>query len=136
MKVAIEVLKREILERLRPLDPERVILFGSYAWGHPTEDSDIDLYIVTKDDFLPQSYEERRELVRRGGPAPLDLRLRVPMDLIVHTRPMSERSFRNGGSMAREIQERGIVWYESGDRPGMVEIGGGRPSDDQADPGR
>jgi predicted nucleotidyltransferase len=136
MKVEIEVLKREILERLRPLDPERVILFGSYAWGHPTEDSDIDLYIVTKDDFLPQSYEERRELVRRVSRALWDLRPRVPMDLIVHTRPMSERFFRNGGSMAREIQERGIVWYESGDLPGMVEIGGGRPSDDRADPGR
>ncbi len=113
-----------------------MILFGRYAWGHPTEDSDIDLYIVTKDDFLPQSYEERRERVRRVSRALWDLRLRVPMDLIVHTWLMSERFFQNGGSLAREIQERGIVWYESGDRLGMVEIGGGRPLDDRADPGR
>lgn len=53
--VDIEKLKEEILERLRPLDPERVILFGSYACGNPTEDSDIDLYVVTKDDFVPAS---------------------------------------------------------------------------------
>ena len=28
--------------------PEKVILFGSYAWGKPTEDSDVDLFIVKK----------------------------------------------------------------------------------------
>jgi len=39
--VDIEGLKREILERLRPLNPELVILFGSYAHGNPTEDSGI-----------------------------------------------------------------------------------------------
>jgi len=78
MKVEIEVLKREILERLRPLDPERVIVFGRYAWGHPTEDSDIDLSIVTKDDFLPQSDEARRERVRRVSRSLWSLRLRIP----------------------------------------------------------
>ena len=79
MKVEIEVLKREIVERLRPLDPERVIVFGRYAWGHPTEDSDIDLSIVTKDDFLPQSDEARRERVRRVSRALWNLRLRTPI---------------------------------------------------------
>mgnify|MGYP000386243254 FL=1 len=61
----IQELKREILERLQPLDPERVILFGSYAYGNPTEDSDIDLYVVTKDEFVPATYAEKRELVRK-----------------------------------------------------------------------
>jgi len=75
----IEVLKREILERLQPLDPERVIVFGRYTWGHPTEDSDIDLSIVTKDDFLPQSDEARRERVRRVSRALWNLRLRTPI---------------------------------------------------------
>jgi len=63
--VEIQELKREILERLQPLDPERVILFGSYAYGNPTEDSDIDLYVVTKDEFVPATYAEKRELVRK-----------------------------------------------------------------------
>uniref|UniRef100_A0A7C1FRL8 Nucleotidyltransferase domain-containing protein n=1 Tax=Caldilinea aerophila TaxID=133453 RepID=A0A7C1FRL8_9CHLR len=65
MRVEIQELKREILERLQPLDPERVILFGSYAYGNPTEDSDIDLYVVTKDEFVPATYAEKRELVRK-----------------------------------------------------------------------
>ena len=42
-----------IKDALAPLHPEKVILFGSYAWGRPTPDSDIDLYVVTQDDFLP-----------------------------------------------------------------------------------
>jgi len=44
--VNIEVLKHEIVERLKPLDPDKIILFGSYAYGTPTEESDIDLFLV------------------------------------------------------------------------------------------
>ena len=44
--VDIEVLKHEIVERLKPLNPDKIILFGSYAYGIPTEDSDVDLFIV------------------------------------------------------------------------------------------
>jgi predicted nucleotidyltransferase len=40
-------LRDRISEAPKPLHPEKVILFGSYAWGQPTEDSDIDLYVVT-----------------------------------------------------------------------------------------
>jgi uncharacterized protein len=48
--VDIEALKHEIVECLKPLDPDKIILFGSYAYGTPTEDSDIDLFLV-KDDL-------------------------------------------------------------------------------------
>ncbi len=38
--VDIEVLKHEIVERLKTLNPDKIILFGSYAYGTPNEDSD------------------------------------------------------------------------------------------------
>ncbi|MEA3353848.1 MAG: nucleotidyltransferase domain-containing protein [Campylobacterota bacterium] len=44
--VDIEEIKDEIVERLKPLDPDKIILFGSYAYGTPNEDSDIDLFLV------------------------------------------------------------------------------------------
>ena len=44
--VDIEKLKHEIVESLKPLDPDKIILFGSYAYGTPNEDSDIDLFLV------------------------------------------------------------------------------------------
>lgn len=46
--VDIETLKHEIVKRLKPLNPHKIILFGSYAYGNPNEDSDIDLCIIEK----------------------------------------------------------------------------------------
>ena len=45
-----EVLKKEIVQKLLPLQPRKIILFGSYAYGTPNETSDIDICIV-KDDI-------------------------------------------------------------------------------------
>lgn len=44
--IDIEKVKDEIVERLKPLNPDKIILFGSYAYGTPNEDSDIDLFLV------------------------------------------------------------------------------------------
>jgi predicted nucleotidyltransferase len=48
--INIEELKPLIIERLKPLNPDKIILFGSYAYGIPNEDSDIDLFLL-KDDL-------------------------------------------------------------------------------------
>jgi len=47
--VDIDKLKPLIVERLKPLNPDRIILFGSYAYGTPNEDSDIDLFLLRDD---------------------------------------------------------------------------------------
>lgn len=47
--IDIEIVKYEIIERLKPLDPQKIILFGSYAYGTPTNESDIDLFLVKED---------------------------------------------------------------------------------------
>ena len=44
--VNIEELKLLIVERLKSLQPNKIILFGSYAYGTPTDDSDLDLCII------------------------------------------------------------------------------------------
>jgi len=46
--VNIDTVKGEIVERLTPLGVEKIILFGSYAEGTPTESSDIDLFLLTE----------------------------------------------------------------------------------------
>ena len=43
-------LKPQIIERLKPLNPDKIILFGSYAYGTPTKESDIDIFLL-KDDL-------------------------------------------------------------------------------------
>ena len=44
--INIEELKPLIIERLKPPNPDKITLFGSYAYGTPTEDSDIDLFLL------------------------------------------------------------------------------------------
>ena len=100
-------LKHQISEALKSSHPEKVILFGSYAWGHPTEDSDIDLYVVTQDDFVPATWRQKRDIVRRISDRIGDLRTRYPIDLLVHTRPMHDEFVEQQSSFAREIMTRG-----------------------------
>ena len=45
----IEETKKMIVDRLKPLMPEKIILFGSYAYGEPREDSDLDICVVEKE---------------------------------------------------------------------------------------
>jgi predicted nucleotidyltransferase len=63
--IDIENLKVEIIKRLKPLNPDKIILFGSYAYGVPTEESDIDLFLVKdlpKDKIRGFRLEARKKL--------------------------------------------------------------------------
>jgi len=100
-------LETRIRDALAPLHPEKVILFGSYAWGQPTEDSDIDLYVVTRDDFMPATWREKRDVVRAVSNRMLDLRTRYSIDLLVHTKPMHRKFVEIDSSFARQIMNEG-----------------------------
>jgi len=54
----------KILE-LKKTDPFKIILFGSHAYGEPGPDSDVDLLVVTEDDFLPNNFAEKNDLSQR-----------------------------------------------------------------------
>ena len=56
------ILKDQIIYQLTPLNPMQIVLFGSYAYGEPTENSDIDLYVVTDDEFIPQNWGEKNQI--------------------------------------------------------------------------
>ena len=47
--IDIEKIKPQIVKALMPLKPNKIILFGSYAYGTPNEDSDLDICVVEKD---------------------------------------------------------------------------------------
>ena len=106
--VDIAKIEREIVERLEPLSPEKIILFGSYANGTPTEDSDIDLYVVTNDDFIPQSWQEKNTIYLNVSKKIRNLRKQVPIDLIVHTKKMHEKFVELNSFFSREINQEGI----------------------------
>ena len=73
-------IKRYASELARTIRPERIILFGSYAYGKPTGDSDVDLLVI-----LPHAGHDIEEAVRirqrLTAPFPLDLIVRTPENL-------------------------------------------------------
>lgn len=103
-----EHLKQEIIQLLAPLSPEKVILFGSYATGIPTVDSDIDLYVVTHDDFMPRTWQDKSEITLKVSQAMLDFRMKHAVDLIVHTKPMHEKFMQLGSSFSRDLEKTGV----------------------------
>ena len=104
-----EKLKNEILTNLKPLNLEKVILFGSHAYGTPHENSDVDLYIVTKDDFMPQNFEEKTNVYLKVSNTLKKQRKSVDIDLIVHTKKMYEKFITINSLFAREIMHKGIT---------------------------
>jgi len=105
--VDIERLKLEIIEKLKPLNPDKIILFGSYAYGHPTEDSDIDLFL-----FKELKKEDAREykLNLRRQVRELTTKYKIGFDFIV----ASEKFVRSREDYfyKKEILEKGKVIYE------------------------
>ena len=110
-----------IVDRLTAeFDPDRIILFGSHAWGEPDEDSDVDLLvIVPESDAKPTRRAVRARGCLRG--------LNLPMDLLVRTRAEVGRSGRVPASLEAEILARGRVLYgrrEAVIGPGLAREGG------------
>ncbi|MGX9365336.1 nucleotidyltransferase domain-containing protein [Desulfoplanes sp. PS50] len=104
----IELLKRQIIERLQGLNPEKVILFGSYADGTANDESDLDLYVVTKDDFIPKNFQEKTQVRLKVSRVLSDLQKTIPIDIITHTQKMHTKFINLNSSFAREITEKGI----------------------------
>jgi len=96
---------KEITQRLvAEFAPERIILFGSHAWGHPGENSDVDLLVVVSEsDLSPPRRAARAYRCLREVP--------VPLDILVRTREEVERTRHLPASLIHEVWERGRVLY-------------------------
>lgn len=105
-------LVEEMTERLKKLEPYKVILFGSYAKGTATENSDLDVLVVLNSNERSKNFDE---LIDRGKPvsaAVRDLRKIMPMDLIVYTLAEFEYLRKEKDCFVEEIIETGTVLYE------------------------
>jgi predicted nucleotidyltransferase len=99
-------------------DPEKIILFGSYGYGEPHEDSDVDLLVI-----MP-ARNQMDQAVRIRLAIPVSF----PLDLLVRTPETLRRRLAEGDSFLREIVTRGKVLYEKKDR-GVGEKSRGRSRD-------
>ncbi|MGH9836194.1 MAG: nucleotidyltransferase domain-containing protein [Blastocatellia bacterium] len=97
----IEDVCQRIAEEFKP---EKIILFGSHAYGQPTPESDLDLLVVMS---YEESYFLQAMRIRRR------LGLVTPMDLLVRTPEELQYRLDIGDRFMREIVERGKVMYEA-----------------------
>jgi predicted nucleotidyltransferase len=98
---------------LQHLNVSKVILFGSYAKGTQSINSDIDLLVVTNDNFLPESFAKKMEIKLKIASALYTLRKTADIDLIVHTKPMYDKFIQLNSNFKREILSTGTIIYEA-----------------------
>ena len=81
---------------------KRIYLFGSYAWGEPNEDSDIDLLVIMNEDTnrLESGIKFNKGLLDR----------KMPVDILVDWESTFE-SASERATLQREIKEKGVLLY-------------------------
>ncbi len=106
----------EIVKRFKNEQVFKIILFGSLATDTVTEDSDIDLVIITDSNKLFENFEERlREKIKFRNLI-LDLSKTTPIDLLVFTRAEFEYLSEQQPSFINEIKINGRILYEKTDK--------------------
>ncbi len=98
-----EKIDKMVRRIVKKFNPEKIILFGSYARGTPTRDSDVDLLII-----MPVSGSKREKRIEIG----IALHdIRIPKDIIVATPDEVERRKNLVGTIIRPALEEGKVLY-------------------------
>lgn len=96
---------REVADKIaKEHQPEKIILFGSYAWGEPGPDSDVDLFIIKETENM------RETAMKIDGsifPRPF------PIDLIVYTPAKLRRELNLEEPFVSKITKEGKVLFKS-----------------------
>jgi predicted nucleotidyltransferase len=96
---AIRRFARQVAKRFRP---EKIVLFGSYAWGTPHAESDVDILVV----MPARNQHDQAVRIRCDVLAPF------AMDLLVRTPANLKWRLAEGDSFHTEIMTKGKVLYE------------------------
>jgi len=105
LKVSVGKSLRPAIQKIvAELNPEKIILFGSYAYGIPNPDSDVDLLVImkTRASLKDRSWAVSRLLMPR--PFPVDILVKTPKEI--------EKALGTGDFFLKEILTRGKVLYD------------------------
>jgi len=100
---SLEEIKTQVQRIVDKFNPEKIILFGSYARGNPSPESDVDLCIIV------DSERPAREIAAEIS---LLLDHAFPFDIIVKTRQEIEKRLSMGDYFIEDIINKGKVLYE------------------------
>jgi uncharacterized protein len=98
----------QIVERIKQEQPEKIILFGSYAYGNPDKESDIDLFIIKNlnakelRDFRINLKLKLWDLIKQW---------KIPVDIIVDSQERINQRIADGDMFYKEIFSKGNIIY-------------------------
>ncbi|MDR1379888.1 MAG: nucleotidyltransferase domain-containing protein [Tannerella sp.] len=102
----------ELIGCLKASDPYKIILFGSYADGKASEDSDMDIMVVLDNNNIAKTYGERmakklyiRKLVR-------NINYKMALDILVYSKAELKMMKDYGNFFIDEIEKTGKIIYE------------------------
>jgi predicted nucleotidyltransferase len=102
--VAIRDIRKFAHAIAREFKPRRIILFGSYAYGKPTEDSDVDLLVI---------FPGRGSAVEKSLEIRLKIRRPFALDLLTRTTGEVAKRVAMEDWFMCELLEKGKVLYEA-----------------------
>ena len=108
MKTALDENRlKEIIQRLvKAYNPLEIYLFGSYTWGEPDKDSDIDFFVVVE-----KSENEPAERIRIGLH---ELKgIHEDVDILVFTLEEIENRKEHPSTLVHKIFSSGVKLYEA-----------------------
>ena len=89
-------------------DPEKIILFGSYAYGRPSEKSDIDLLIIKE---LPENKIRENRFYIRALLRNIILNYKKDIDILLYRKKDIEKRINLGDLFIKDIYENGNIIY-------------------------
>ena len=98
-------IKKQIVTKLKPLNPLKIIIFGSYAYGNPTKDSDLDICVVEKD--YDNRWKEKSKIDKMLS------FLDIPKDILNPRLDEYEFYKKEYGSVYKDIEDKGVFLWQS-----------------------
>lgn len=86
------------------LNPQKIVLFGSYAYGSPAPDSDVDLLVVLNQPATRDGLYLSVSSLLRPRPFPVDLLVRTPEEI--------DKALQRNDWLITEVLSKGVVLYE------------------------
>jgi predicted nucleotidyltransferase len=105
--VTEEALEAIVHRLVTGLHPHKIVLFGSYVYGAPTADSDVDLLVIVETPARPVDRYLRVSRLLRPHPFPLDLLVKTPEEIV--------QALEREDPFIREITSQGRVLYARSD---------------------
>ncbi|PKL16413.1 MAG: hypothetical protein CVV49_16345 [Spirochaetae bacterium HGW-Spirochaetae-5] len=103
-----KTIEKEITERIKAnYKVKELILFGSYAYGNPDEDSDIDLVLILDEEATAEKYSEILERRVKLSKLLLDIERTTPLDILIYTSGEWNQLIKTGSSFISEVTSKG-----------------------------